>query len=97
MYGSLYNKSQWLFQLSTFMMYGAVFLGIGFLYIFLKKFRRILVETTNPIDKVPDLSQYYDTSKKVDIDRKDDFMTVYNMPSDEIRKRRLFKWIDKRF
>lgn len=79
------------------MMYGAVFLGIGFLYIFLKKFRRILVETTNPIDKVPDLSQYYDTSKKVDIDRKDDFMAVYNMPSDEIRKRRLFKWIDKRF
>ena len=85
------------FHLSVFMMYGAIFLGMGVVYVFLKKLRRKLIETTNPIDKVPDLSQYYDSSTKVDIVKHDDLLGVFNMSSDDVRKRRFYKWIDKIF
>ena len=101
MFGSLFNDpSGLLFRLSSYLMYGAMFLGSGILYVFLKMFRRKLVETTNPVDKAPDLSQYYDTSKKADVRRKDDLLGLYNMSKEEIddlRREKIFKWIDKVF
>lgn len=72
----------------------------GFLYLFIKKFRRIRQETTNPIDKVPDLSQYYDTSRKAVIEHRDDLATLYNLSEDEkseIRHRKMYDWVDKHF
>ena len=74
--------------------------GPAFLYLFLKKFRKVFKETTNPIDKVPDLSQYYDTSRKAVVQRHDDLAFMYNLSSDEKkehRRRKMYKWIDKHF
>ena len=72
----------------------------GILYLFLKKFRRVLHETTNPIDKVPDISQYYDSASKAVVDKHDDLAMLYNMTKEDkrdIRRQKMYRWIDKHF
>ena len=101
MVGSLVtDRSGLLFRLASYAMYGAFILGLGIFYVFLKKFRRKVIETTNPMDKVPDMSQYYDTTQKADVKRKDDLVGIYGVSGDEakeIRNKKFFKWLDKIF
>ncbi|SCW61164.1 hypothetical protein SAMN02910456_02157 [Ruminococcaceae bacterium YRB3002] len=74
--------------------------GTGIFYLFLKKFRHKLLETKNPLDKQPDLSEYYDTSRKAEIKHDDDFAGVFPMDKEESRRatnKRVYRWIDKHF
>ena len=74
--------------------------GAGIVYVYLKKIRKKYRESANPIDKAPDLSQYYDTSRKAVMDRKDDLMGIYHLSDDETKdllRQRLFKWLDEHF
>ena len=87
-------------RLSAYTIYGIIFLGMGVGYAFLKVFRRKLKETTNPMDKAPDLAQYYDTAQKSEMVRDDDLMGIYQMSDDEVKemhRRQMFQWIDKHF
>ena len=87
-------------RIMSYLTYFFVLAGMGILYIFLKKIRRKLSESTNPLDKAPDLSQYYDVSKKADMKRKDDLSGIYQLSDDErkdVLRQKLFKWIDKHF
>lgn len=77
-----------------------VFLMPGVWYLFAKKLRRILKETTNPIDKVPDLSQYYDPSRKATVEQSDDFIMMGSLSDSEkndIRMHKIKEWIDRHF
>ena len=85
-------------RLTGYIMYFIIFLGIGVAYAFWRKFRRKLAETKNPIDKAPPLDEYYDTSKKSDMQRKDDLLGVYRISDDESKsllRKKMFRWIDK--
>ncbi len=99
-YASLTDSSGLLLRAVSYAGYLFFFAGAGVFYIFMKKIRSKLKETKNPIDPAPDLSQYYDTTQKAKITRKDDLMGIFEVSKDENRDimlKKIYKWVDKHF
>jgi len=92
--------SELLIDVMTYLYYAIFFVATGVVYVFIKKFRKKRIESRNPIDKAPDLSEYYDATQKTDLKHKDERLGVYPLDDNEsyaLRHKKLFKFLDKIF